>query len=371
MRWCHLPLDMCPQIHTRSALGQTDRQVLLQEAQVAFHVPRMGSQLLPELFHLLHQSLVEVLPVGLHPESELLHMPVQVPAQLCQRLLQPLGVAPQVATHVLGQGRQPLPQFLRTGRDPGLELLGVLLHLEGQALELVVELLLCVLSIGSQAAAQLLHGLVDLDFELVGVGREALLELFHVLVDLGLELVGVGPQRGLQAVGVLPQHSLHALCVGGQLAPQLLSLRVDLGAQLVRVGLQALLQLSHVFPDLLAHLIGMGQQPGPHLLQLLPNLLLQFLRVLGQAFMQLGGEGHQLLLQVTCVSVHFSKFVLEEGTVGKDTRRPRYTWHSRGKTLSACIPLTSCTLARTGECSGLPSSPSLWRFTWERMGVTD
>uniref|UniRef100_A0A8C8YBU1 Uncharacterized protein n=1 Tax=Prolemur simus TaxID=1328070 RepID=A0A8C8YBU1_PROSS len=321
--WCHLPLDMCPQAHTRLALGQTDRQgVLLQEAQVAFRVPREGAQLLSEFLHLLHQSFVEGVPIGLHVAAELLHVPVQVAAQLCQRLLQPFCVALQLAVHVRGHGHQPLPQLLGVGGDLGLELLRALLHLEGQALELVVELLLDVLRVGSQAAAQLLHVLVNLDLELVGVGCEAPLELLHVLVYLGLELVGVGRQRCLQAVGVLAQHPLHALRVGRQLAPQLLCLRADLGAQLLRVRPQALLQLLHSVPDLLAHFLRVRQQPGPQLLQLLPNLLLQLLRVLGQAFVQLRGEGHQLLLQVTRVRVHVLKFVLEEGTAGKDTRRP-------------------------------------------------
>uniref|UniRef100_A0A8C0HVW3 Uncharacterized protein n=1 Tax=Balaenoptera musculus TaxID=9771 RepID=A0A8C0HVW3_BALMU len=142
-RQCHFALDRYPRVYTRNALGQTDRQgVLLQEAQVVFHVPRQGAQLLPELLHLLHHSFVEGLAVGPHGVAELLHLLVQVAAQLGQRPLQLRGVALQVAA-----------LLLRAGRDLGLQLLGVLLHLEGQALELVAELPLDVLRVGGQAAA--------------------------------------------------------------------------------------------------------------------------------------------------------------------------------------------------------------------------
>uniref|UniRef100_A0A452S0P5 Uncharacterized protein n=1 Tax=Ursus americanus TaxID=9643 RepID=A0A452S0P5_URSAM len=262
---------MCPQACTRTALGQTGR-VLLQEAQVVFHIPCVGAQLLPQLLHLLQKGFVEGLPVGPHVAAELLHLLVQVAAQLGQQFLQLLGIVPQLATHVLSHGPQPLPQLIRVGRDLGLQLLGILLHLEGQPLELVVELLL--------------------DFL-----RRC--------------------QGGLQVVHVLAQRGLHALRVGSQLVSQLLGVSVDLGAQLIRVWPKALLQLAHVVPDLLAHLVGVGQQPGPQVLQLLPNLLLQLLGVLAQAFVQLRGKGHQLLLQVIGVGVHLPNLVLEEGTAGE------------------------------------------------------
>uniref|UniRef100_A0A4W2DRR9 Uncharacterized protein n=1 Tax=Bos indicus x Bos taurus TaxID=30522 RepID=A0A4W2DRR9_BOBOX len=191
---------MYPQVCTRTALGQTERQgILLQETQVIFHVPRQGAQLLPERVQLLHHGFVEGLAVGPHGAAEVLHLLVQA------------------------------------------ALLGMLLHLKGQALQLVVELPLDVLSIRGQAAAQFLHVLLDLGLELVRVGRQAPLELFHALVDRGLELLGVGRQRGLQLVQVLPHHLLHALRIGRQLAPQLLRLGVDLGAQLLCVWSQALL----------------------------------------------------------------------------------------------------------------------------------
>uniref|UniRef100_A0A452T9X3 Uncharacterized protein n=1 Tax=Ursus maritimus TaxID=29073 RepID=A0A452T9X3_URSMA len=246
---------MCPQACTRTALGQTDRQVagdssvLLQEAQVVFHIPCVGAQLLPQLLHLLQKGFVEGLPVGPHVAAELLHLLVQVAAQLGQQFLQLLGIVPQLATHVLR--------------------------------------------------------------------REAPLELFDILVDLGLQLICVGCQGGLQVVHVLAQRGLHALRVGSQLVSQLLGVSVDLGAQLIRVWPEALLQLAHVVPDLLAHLVGVGQQPGPQVLQLLPNLLLQLLGVLAQAFVQLRGKGHQLLLQVIGVGVHLPNLVLEEGTAGE------------------------------------------------------
>uniref|UniRef100_A0A8C2QVN1 Uncharacterized protein n=1 Tax=Capra hircus TaxID=9925 RepID=A0A8C2QVN1_CAPHI len=312
-------------------------QILLQETQVIFHVPRQGAQLLPERVQLLHHGFVEGLAIGPHGAAEVLHLLVQAAAQLGQGLLQALGVARLASTHAVDHGHQPLPQFLGFGRDLGLQLLGMLLHLKGQALQLVVELPLDVLSIRGQAAAQFLHVLLDLGLELVRVGRQVPLELLHPLVDRGLELLGVGRQRGLQLVQVLPHHRLHALRVGRQLAPQLLRLGVDLGAQLLCVWSQALLQLAHVVPDLLAHLGGVGQQPGPQLLQLLANLLLQLLGVLSQPFMQFRGKGHQLLLQVVRVGAHFPKFILEEGAAGKGRK---------GATMRLGIP--ACVLSRFG-----------------------
>uniref|UniRef100_A0A8C6GWF2 Uncharacterized protein n=1 Tax=Mus spicilegus TaxID=10103 RepID=A0A8C6GWF2_MUSSI len=166
----HLPQDMCPQAGTRSAWGQSDRQALLQEAQVAFHLPRIGTQLLSELFQLLHQSLVEHLSHGLHSASELLHLLLQLPVQVFQRLLQPFRVALHLALHVFHQRGQILLQLVDFCRDLGLELLRILLHLEGQALHLMVEFLLHAHRQRGQAAAQILQVLVDRGLQLVGTG---------------------------------------------------------------------------------------------------------------------------------------------------------------------------------------------------------
>uniref|UniRef100_A0A8C2NZV5 Uncharacterized protein n=1 Tax=Capra hircus TaxID=9925 RepID=A0A8C2NZV5_CAPHI len=300
-------------------------QILLQETQVIFHVPRQGAQLLPERVQLLHHGFVEGLAIGPHGAAEVLHLLVQAAAQLGQGLLQALGVARLASTHAVDHGHQPLPQFLGFGRDLGLQLLGMLLHLKGQALQLVVELPLDVLSIRGQAAAQFLHVLLDLGLELVRVGRQALAEVLQRRLGLlaqRLQLLGgLGVVLRQAAAALLErlqargQPLAQVVAVGRQLLPQRLHVGARAVAELLGQRAQLVLQLLHLLARALAKLLAqrrhllavdlhllvpllelvqVGLHLLPHLLQVLVHLLPQRRCLLLQVVPELLGHRAQL-----------------------------------------------------------------------------
>uniref|UniRef100_A0A8D0E8G7 Uncharacterized protein n=1 Tax=Salvator merianae TaxID=96440 RepID=A0A8D0E8G7_SALMN len=115
--------------------------ILFQEGHVIFYLTSIGLQLLPHLHHLLHQKVVEVLPIGPHGLAELFNLLVNLLIQAfnvgCHRFPETSRVFLQLLSQLLGQRAQLQPQILSSLEELGPKLLSILFHLERESLYLV------------------------------------------------------------------------------------------------------------------------------------------------------------------------------------------------------------------------------------------